>query len=71
MSIKKAVSTVNVERLGCCAKSDDLEVGELRDNPTSGHVAEFINTIPGEILADSEYSDGICQEAAHKQSYGS
>ncbi len=44
---------------------------ELWNNPTSGHISEFINTIPGEIIADSEDSDEICYEVAHKQSNSS
>ena len=37
-AMKQKVLTVESESLSCYAESDDFEVGELRDNPTSGHI---------------------------------
>ena len=51
------IFTVEPESLGCYAQSNDFEVGELRDDPTSGYIFEFIHTIPSEILAYPEDSD--------------
>lgn len=65
--IKQIVFAVEVERLGCESQSDDFKVGELRDNSASRYVSLFIDTISGEILADSKDSDEICYEVAHKQ----
>ena len=70
-TMEKKIFTVESESLGCYAEGYDLEVGELRDNPTSRYISEFIHTISGEILADSENSDEICYEVAHKQSNSS
>ena len=70
-TIEKEIFTVESKSLSCYAESHDLEVRELRDNPASGHISEFIHTISGEILADSENSDEICYEVAHKQSNSS
>lgn len=70
-TIKQIILTVNMESLSCYAESDDFEVGELRDNPTSGHISEFIHTISSENLAYSKDSDEICYEVAHKQSNSS
>ncbi len=66
-SMKKKIFAVESEGFGSYAGSNYFEVGELGDNATSGDIAEFINTISGEILADSEDSDEICYEVAHKQ----
>ena len=70
-TMKKEIFTVESESLGRYAEGYDFEVGELRDNPTSRYISEFIHTISGEILADSEDSDEICYEVAHKQSNSS
>ncbi len=67
-AMKQKVFTVEAESLGSYAESDDFEVGELWNNPTPGYIPEFIHTISGEILADSENSEEICHEVAHKQS---
>ncbi|MBR8788606.1 hypothetical protein IX307_002966 [Bacteroides pyogenes] len=66
-TIKKVVFAVNMERFGCYAQSDDLKVGKLGNYTTTGYISELINTISGEILADSENSDEICYEVAHMQ----
>ena len=42
---------------GGYAKSNDFKVGKLGNNTTTWYVSEFIYTISGEILADSEDSD--------------
>ena len=70
-AVEKKIFTVESESLGCYAESYDFEIRELRDNSTTGHVSEFIHTISGEILSDSENSDEICYEVAHKQSNSS
>ncbi|MDE6721340.1 MAG: hypothetical protein K2J84_04225, partial [Bacteroidaceae bacterium] len=70
-TMKKKILAVESEGLGGYAESNDFEVGELRDNTTSGHVTEFINTISCEILADSKNSYEICYEVAHKQTNSS
>ena len=70
-AMKQKVFTVESESLSCYAESDDFEVGELRDDPTSGHISEFIHTISSENLAYSKDSDEICYEVAHKQSNSS
>ena len=62
---------IESESLGGYAESDDFEVGKLRNNATTGYVSKFIYTIPSEILADSENSNEICYEVAHKQSNSS
>lgn len=69
-TMKEEILAVESKGFGGNAKSDDFEVGELGDNPTSGYVSESINTISCEILADSEDSDEICYEVAHKQNDG-
>ena len=56
-----------IDSFGCYAQSDDLKVGKLGNYTTTGYISEFINTISGEILADSENSDEICYEVAHMQ----
>ena len=66
-TIKKVVFAVNMERFGCYAQSDDLKVGKLGNYTTTGDISELINTISGEILADSQNSDEICYEVAHMQ----
>ena len=40
--------------LGCYAKSDNFQIGKLGYNTTTRYISEFIDTISGEILADSE-----------------
>lgn len=70
-TMKKEVFTVESESLGSYAESDDFEIRELRNNATSRYVSEFIDAISCEILADSEDSDEICYEVAHKQSNSS
>lgn len=65
--IKQIVFAVEVERLGGESQSDDFKVGELRNNSASRNVSQFIDTISGEILADSEDSDENCSEVTHKQ----
>ena len=70
-TMEKEIFTVESKSLCCYAESYDLEVRELWDNPTSGHISEFIHTISGEILADTENSDEICYEVAHKQNNSS
>jgi hypothetical protein len=70
-SMKKKIFAVESEGFGSYAESNYFEVGELGDNATSGDITEFINTISGEILADSEDSDEICYEVAHKQANSS
>ncbi len=70
-TMEKEILTIEAESLGRYTESDDLEVGKLGDNATTGYVSEFIYTIPGEILADSEDSDEICYEVAHKQTNSS
>ena len=70
-AVEKKIFTVESESLGCYAESYDFEIRELRDNSTSRYISEFIHTISGEILADSENSDEICYEVAHKQSNSS
>ena len=64
-TIKKVVLAVNMERFGCYDQSDDLKVGKLGNYTTTRYISEFINTISGEILADSEDFDKICYEVAH------
>ena len=66
-------SSVNLQKSGVYryAESDDFEIRELRNNATSRYVSEFIDAISCEILADSEDSDEICYEVAHKQSNSS
>ena len=66
-TIKKEILAIKSERLGGYAKSNDFKVGKLGNNTTTWYVSEFIYTISGEILADSEDSDEICYEVAHKQ----
>ncbi len=66
-AMKKEILAVESESLGCYTQSHYFEVGKLRDNATTGYVSEFIHTISGEILADSENSEEICHEVAHKQ----
>lgn len=66
-TIKQIVFAVEVERLGGESQSDDFKVGELRNNSASRLVSQFIDTISDEILADSENSDEIYYEVAHKQ----
>ena len=51
--IKQIILTVEMERFGCESQSDDLKIGEFRNDSASRHVSEFIDTISGEILADS------------------
>lgn len=65
--------TVEQENLTAKAKSldgypegDNFEVRELDHNPASGDISEFIHTISGEILADSEDFNEICYEVVHK-----
>ena len=70
-AMKQKIFTIEAESLSSYAESDDFKVGELRDNPASGHISEFIHTISSEILADSKNSDEICYEVAHKQSNSS
>lgn len=65
--MKKTIFTIESESLGCYAQSHDLEVGILRGNTASSYVSEFVYAIVGEILADSEDSDEICREIAHKR----
>lgn len=45
------------------------EIAELTTS-TARYISEFINTIPGEILADSEESYDICHKVVHKQMDG-
>lgn len=66
-TVEKEIFTVESKSLSRYAESHDLEIGELWNNTTSGHISEFIHSISGEILADSEDSDFICYEVAHKQ----
>jgi len=66
-TMKKKIFTIEPEGLGCYAESDYFEVGKLGDYATSGHVSVFIDTISGEIFADSKDSYEICYEVAHKQ----
>ena len=66
-AMKENIFTVGPESFGCNAERYDFEVGKLGCNATAGYVSEFINTIPGEILADPENSYEICYEVAHKQ----
>ena len=66
-TIKQIILTVNMECLSCYAKSDDFQIGKLGNNTTTRYISQFIDTISGEILADSEDSDEICYEVAHKQ----
>ena len=66
-TMKKKILAIDHQGFGSYAGSNYFEVGELGDNATSGDIAEFINTISGEILADFEDSDEICYEVAHKQ----
>ena len=66
-AVKKEILAVKAECLGSYAESDYFDVRELRDNATTGYISKFIHTISGEILADSEDSDEICYEVAHKQ----
>ena len=61
------IFTVEPESFGCNAECNDFEVGKLGYNTTAGYVSEFIHTISGEILADSENSYEIYYEIAHKQ----
>lgn len=58
-AMKQEIFTIEAEGLSSYAERDDFKVGELRDNPTSGHISEFIHTISSEILADSKNSDEI------------
>lgn len=66
--MKQEIFTIEAEGLGSYAESDNFKAGVLRDNPTSGHISEFIHTISGGILVGPEDSDEICDEVAHKQS---
>ena len=66
-AMKNEVFAVESKSLGGYAESDDFEVGELGDNATSWDVFKFINTIFGEILADSEDFGEICYKYTHKQ----
>lgn len=66
-TIKQIVLIVNVERLGCYVKSDDLQIGKLGNSTSTRHISESIAQISGEIFADSEVSDEICYEVVHKQ----
>lgn len=70
-TMKKEVLAVEPERLRRYTERHDLKVGELRHNPATRHVSQFIHPISGEILADSENSYEICYEVAHKQTNGS
>ena len=70
-AMKKEVFAIESECLGGYAKGHDFKVGKLWNNTTTWYVSEFIHTISGEILADSEDSDEICYEVAHKQCYSS
>ena len=70
-AMKKKILTVESESLGCYTQSHYFEVGKLRDNATTWYVPEFIYTISGEILADTEDSYEICYEVAHKQTNSS
>ena len=65
-TMKQKILTVESESIGCYANRHYLKVGKLRDNTASGQVSEFIQRISSEILADSEYSDEICYDVAHK-----
>ena len=65
-TMKKEILAVKSECFGCYCQSHNFEVGKLGDNATTGYISKFINTIPGEILADSEDSDEICYKVAHK-----
>lgn len=67
-TMKQEILTVKTKSFGCDAKCYDFEVGEFGDNAAARRVAKFIYTVSGEILADSEDSDEICYEVAHKQS---
>ena len=58
---------IEAERFGRNAKSYNLKVGKFGNNTTSRYISEFINTISGEILADTENSNEIRYEVAHKR----
>ena len=66
-TIKKKILAVEAEGLGGYPESNDFKVGKLGNNTAPGYVSMFINSISGKILADSEDSDEICYEVAHKQ----
>ncbi len=70
-TMEKEIFTVESKSLSCYAKSDDFQIGKFGNNTTTRYISEFIDTISGEILADSEDSDEICYEVAHKQSNSS
>ena len=70
-AMRKEVFAIESECLGGYAKSHDFKVGKLWNNTTTWYVSVFIYTISGEILADSEDSDEICYEVAHKQANSS
>ena len=55
-TIKQIVLTVNMECLSRYAKSDDFQIGKLGNYTTTRYISELIDTISGEILADSEDS---------------
>ena len=66
-TMKKQILAVKPECFGCYCQSHDFEVGKLGDYAATAYISMFIHTISGEILADSEDSDEICYEVAHKQ----
>ena len=59
----------NFDRFGVDAKDilGSVKVGKFGNNTTSRYISEFINTISGEILADTENSNEIRYEVAHKR----
>ena len=65
--MKQKIFAIEAERFGRNAKSYNLKVGKFGNNTTSRYISEFINTISGEILADTENSNEIRYEVAHKR----
>lgn len=50
--------SINIAKTGApISNITDLDSGKLRNNPTSGHISEFIHPIPSEILAYPEDSN--------------
>ena len=66
-AMKQKIFAIEAERFGRNAKSYNLKVGKFGNNTTSRYISEFINTISGEILADTENSNEIRYEVAHKR----
>lgn len=66
-TMKKKTFTIESEIFSCYAECHNFEAGELGNSTITRDFYEFIHTISGEIFADTEDSDEIYYEVAHKQ----